>query len=588
MGLLPTWILATNQWFGAGKSTESRDSELDYTAGPGLAFARPTIMRSELLTTAGRALETERYQFLDLLGRGGMGEVYRGRALGFGGFEKIVAIKRLLPELGSDARFVDRMVGEAKLLVSLQHSNLVSVLDLGRFGDEVFMVLEYVDGPSLHALLKAYARAGHLGLPLGLVSYIGQGACAGVEFAHDQPSGAVIHADLSPANVLVSRAGEIKVADFGIARREGAPHRSSMIEGKWPYMSPEQVLGDPLTPASDIFSMGIVLYQLATGALPFTGRDRVAVASAIIEGRVERPRRRRADIPPALEQVILRALARNPAERFPRMGELGSALRAVSFAEGWRDGADDLARAVREHFPPRLPTDEDVREVLVRLGIDDVARDATPPVLAPREPPPCDMTGTVVLRRLPSPGGVAQWAVREPTAPPRAPAWRRRLSAAAALAAFALAVTWAVASGGARPRTALLVPAPEPTAEPPAPTPIVEPLPDPQPVRPERSEREASAESTPPVRPERRARKARPESKDRRSPSKGTLRLHSEPWAYVWVDGHRKRYETPLELQLPAGKHRLRLENPEAGLSRREFVHVRADDVTTVRVELAP
>ncbi len=508
-------------------------------------------------------MQTERYQFLDLLGRGGMGEVYRGRALGFGGFEKVVAIKRLLPAFATDARYVDRLVREAKMLVALQHSNLVSVLDLGRFGADVFIVLEYVDGPSLYALQGAFADAGQAAMPLGLVSYVVQSACAGIDVAHDQPSGAIVHADLSPANVLLSRAGEIKVADFGIARREGTPQRASSVEGKWPYMSPEQVLGDPLTPASDIFSMGIVLYQLATGALPFTGPDPWTVGSAIVEGAYPPLRSRRPDAPRDFVDVVTRALATSPAERFPTMREMGAALRAVSFAHGWRDGADELALAIRTHFPPRLPTDEDVREVLARLGIDDVPRDATTRRMSTGEGTE-DMAGTVVLRRA---------LTMRP---------RRRLVRArrwAAVAAVAAAVMYGVASSEppamatlateaapTREASAALVAAAPADPPPAVPVPVVEPLV----VARDRASSPA---------PRRRRSAAR-----RRQP--GTLRIHADPWAYVRVDGASRRYETPVELELPAGRHTLRFENPAAGATRTRSAVVRPGRVTTLRVQM--
>src|SRR6187397_311945 len=205
-----------------------------------------------------------RYVLGDLLGRGGMAEVFAGHVLGSHGFQKPVAIKRLLPELANDHVFVERLISEAKLLVGMTHGNIVSVLDLARDGDDVFLVMEFVDGPSLRQLLKA---RGSRRLSLGVATYIVQSAAAGLEFAHNRPGGAIIHADISPSNLLLTTSGEVRVADFGIARREGGGH--GVVEGKWAYMAPEQARGEPLAPRSDVFALGVVLYELVCGAHPF-------------------------------------------------------------------------------------------------------------------------------------------------------------------------------------------------------------------------------------------------------------------------------------------------------------------------------
>src|SRR5438477_122998 len=150
-----------------------------------------------------------RYVLGDLLGRGGMAEVFAGHAVGDHGFQKPVAIKRLLPELANDEVFVERLIEEAKLLVGMQHGKIVSALARARDGDDVFLVMEFVDGPSLRQLLKS---RGTRGLTLGTATYIVQAAAAGLEFAHARPGGAIIHADISPSNVLLTTSGEVRVA----------------------------------------------------------------------------------------------------------------------------------------------------------------------------------------------------------------------------------------------------------------------------------------------------------------------------------------------------------------------------------------
>src|SRR4051812_35933292 len=270
-----------------------------------------------------------------------MAEVFAGYAVGDHGFQKPVAIKRLLPELANDEVFVERLIEEAKLLVGMQHGNIVSVLDLAREGDDVFLVMEFVDGPSLRQLIKA---RGSRGLSLGVATYIVQSAAAGLEFAHARPGGAIIHADISPSNPLLTTSGEVRGADFGIARREGLGH--GVVEGKWAYMAPEQARGEALSPRSDVFALGVVMYELLTGQHPFgravTANERDEQIQ-VIPPRVVKP-----SIPPGLDAICMRALAHSPRDRYARMQQLIDALVEERFSNGYREGASDLAQAIRE------------------------------------------------------------------------------------------------------------------------------------------------------------------------------------------------------------------------------------------------
>ncbi len=281
----------------------------------------------------------------ELLGRGGMAEVFAGYVMGDHGFQKPVAIKRLLPELAVDKVFVDRLIEEAKLLVGMQHGNIVSVLDLARDGDDVFLVMEFVDGPSLRQLIKA---RGTRGIPPAIATYVVQTASQGLEFAHSRPGGAIIHADISPSNLLLTTSGEVRVADFGIARREGGG--CGIVEGKWAYMAPEQARGEPLDPRSDVFAMGVVLYELLTGAHPFgrqvTHEERDSQPMRVISPRVVKP-----SLPAGLEAICMKALAHERRDRYPRMQALIDAIVEERFANQYREGASDLAAAIREANP---------------------------------------------------------------------------------------------------------------------------------------------------------------------------------------------------------------------------------------------
>ncbi|MGN6106947.1 MAG: protein kinase domain-containing protein [Kofleriaceae bacterium] len=326
-----------------------------------------------------------RYVLGDLLGRGGMAEVFAGHSMGDHGFQKPVAIKRLLPELASDHVFVERLIEEAKLLVGMQHGNIVSVLDLARDGDDVFLVMEFVDGPSLRQLLKA---RGPRGVSYGTATYIVQAAAAGLEFAHNRPGGAIIHADISPSNLLLTTSGEVRVADFGIARREGGGH--GIVEGKWAYMAPEQARGEPLTPRSDVFALGVVLYELICGAHPFgrqvTHEERDSHPMRVIAPRVVKP-----SVPPGLDAICMRALAHDPRDRYRSMQQLIDAILDERFANHWREGASDLAHAIREgaghsrsmaiQQPRTLVTDRPVT-IMTR----SLLRELTPVRRAPSRP----------------------------------------------------------------------------------------------------------------------------------------------------------------------------------------------------------
>ena len=338
-----------------------------------------------------------RYVLGDLLGRGGMAEVFAGHSVGDHGFQKPVAIKRLLPELANDEVFVERLIEEAKLLVGMQHGNIVSVLDLAREEDDVFLVMEFVDGPSLRQLIKA---RGARGLSLGVATYIIQSSAAGLESAHARPGGAIIHADISPSNLLLTTSGEVRVADFGIARREGLGQ--GVVEGKWAYMAPEQARGESLTPRSDVFALGVVMYELLTGQHPF-GRA-VTANQRDDQMRVIPPRVVKPSIPHGLDAICMRALAHDARDRYGRMQQLIDALVEERFASGYREGASDLAQAIREVAPksdtsaPRTMHTERPVTIMTRSLLREItpprrAKAPTPPPLrplGPLDPPPRD------------------------------------------------------------------------------------------------------------------------------------------------------------------------------------------------------
>ncbi|MBA3499832.1 MAG: serine/threonine protein kinase, partial [Deltaproteobacteria bacterium] len=235
----------------------------------------------------------ERYDVLDRIAVGGMAEVFLAKAYGAHGFEKTIAIKRILPELARDPEFEARFIAEAKVAVRLSHANVVQVLDFGRIGESLFIAMEYVDGLDLAAMLRKFKDEKRM-VPLPAAFHIAIEIIRALDFAHSHN---VVHRDVSPSNILISRAGEVKIADFGIAVA-AQPHRLSgagpkRVMGKWRYMSPEQTRGDTLDTRSDLFSAAAVLHELFTGDKLFPGEEAEAIVENIRSMPVPRTSDRR-------------------------------------------------------------------------------------------------------------------------------------------------------------------------------------------------------------------------------------------------------------------------------------------------------
>ena len=271
------------------------------------------------------------YRLVRKLATGGMAEVFLAKVVGLDGFEKPVAVKRILPHLGEDPIFVGLFLQEAKLTVTLQHANVVQVFDLGAVRGQYYMVLEFIDGENLRSLLSAAAQRG---VKVGLreACYITQQVAEGLAYAHERmdPSGRplnVVHRDVNPTNVMINRTGEVKLADFGIAKPAGAHTSVGTLKGKVLYMAPEQLAGGPLDARSDLFALGIVLYETALGYKPiFDARDQEGVKRAVKERVVTPPTRVDPDFPPQLSGVIMKALERDPERRFQSGTEFADAL----------------------------------------------------------------------------------------------------------------------------------------------------------------------------------------------------------------------------------------------------------------------
>ena len=292
-----------------------------------------------------------------------MAEVFKAKSYGVEGFEKILVIKRILPELARSQKFVEMFIHEAKLAVRLSHANVVQVFDLGkapgdateggRAADAYFIAMEYVHGLDLASAL-ARARRQSVALPVQMGVYVASEVAKGLDHAHRRrdetmrPLG-IVHRDVSPQNVLLSFEGEVKVTDFGIAKARGALDKADkadperVLQGKFGYMSPEQARGESVDARSDLFSLGTLLYECVAGVNPFsapTTYETMRRVQACEYPPVELLRR---DAPPELVAILKTAMARLPADRYPSAGRMYEALLAFLYAQGSRYGAHDLA-----------------------------------------------------------------------------------------------------------------------------------------------------------------------------------------------------------------------------------------------------
>ncbi|HXF85945.1 MAG TPA: protein kinase [Anaerolineales bacterium] len=263
-------------------------------------------------------LLNNRYQLLERIGSGGMADVFRARDLML---ERTVAIKVLHENYSDDKAFQERFRQEARAAANLSHPNIVTVHDFGYDQGQLFIVMEYIPGKDLKTLLRQRGRYSvEEAIPL-IVQ-----ACAGIGYAH---RAGLVHCDVKPHNMIVTPDGRLKVTDFGIARALSTimpDERADVVWGSPQYFSPEQAAGEPPSPASDVYSLGIVLYEIITGALPFTAPTSEELARLHLEAPPIPPSEYVPDIPPALEQIILKVLSKEPSARYRTADQLGRVL----------------------------------------------------------------------------------------------------------------------------------------------------------------------------------------------------------------------------------------------------------------------
>lgn len=347
-----------------------------------------------------------RLSIVRTIATGGMGRVHQAVQHGVEGFAKTVAVKTILEPYAGDEAFVRMFIAEAKLVADLVHQNIVQVYHLGRAEGLLYIVMEYVDGVNLRDILARHAEAGRR-LPVELAAFIASRVCRGLEYAHTQTDAAgvplgVVHRDISPRNLLVSRFGEVKIGDFGIAQaRILAEEAERRPLGKYAYLSPEQARREPVDHRSDLCSLGLVLWEMLAGQRPRPGdlRSRDAWLAHVASTPLPPVAAFAPDVPPMLAAIVDRAVALDPSERYADAGTMGYDLEYFMYHQGYGPTIVTLA-AYLARLLPRAPAagagTEEARGGEARAEDDALAETTAspgrPPRPRPRPTPPSGAT----------------------------------------------------------------------------------------------------------------------------------------------------------------------------------------------------
>jgi eukaryotic-like serine/threonine-protein kinase len=298
------------------------------------------------------ATPQQRYKVLEKVAAGGMAEVYRAESAGLEGFKKIVAIKRVLPHLSEKKQFIGMFLDEARVSAHLSHSNCVQVFDIGVGDNTYFIVMEYVDGADLKGVIE-FRRRQNVPFPVEEACLICVRICEGLAYAHELVDGKgenlhIVHRDMSPPNVLITRHGEVKIVDFGLAKANSQLERSEpgIIKGKFSYLSPEAAKGGTVDARTDIFAVGIILWELLAGRRLFMGESDLETVRMVQAARVPSLREINRAVPAELERVLMKALTEDPAERYQRARDFGTALNDLLFKLGRSVSSFDIAALV--------------------------------------------------------------------------------------------------------------------------------------------------------------------------------------------------------------------------------------------------
>jgi tetratricopeptide (TPR) repeat protein len=351
-----------------------------------------------------------KYLLLEKIATGGMAQLFRGKLVGVQGFEKIIAIKQILPHLSAEKELVDAFIDEAKLAALLNHQNIVQIYDFGQVEDSYFISMEYLFGKDLRAIAsKSREREAPLGLQNAL--YIATRICAGLDYAHKLKGFQgkalnLIHRDISPQNIFITYEGEVKIVDFGIAKAasQSTITQMGMIKGKVAYMSPEQATGNPIDHRSDIFSTGILLYEMLSGKRMFQG-DTMQILAKVRKGDFDPPEAAIPGLPITLYKVLHKALEKEPSDRYQTCGEMLADLEECVVGLSLRPSSRALGGYMNRLFAEEIAAEGD----LMRDAAEADAR-TEPEVLAAAMPSAFQEP----QRSAPTPAPAAPWKTKTP------------------------------------------------------------------------------------------------------------------------------------------------------------------------------
>jgi len=551
-----------------------------------------------------------RYQLLARLASGGMAEIFLARQTGIGGFEKLVVVKRILPNLAREKAFVEMFLDEAVIAAQLNHPNVVQIYDLGQAGDDYYIAMEYLEGESLGHLAREGAGV-HKPLSPGLSAGIIAQVCDGLYFAHtfEDENGKplnIVHRDISPHNIIVLFNGLVKLVDFGIAKAATQMHQTQVgtLKGKLAYMSPEQCMGSEVDARSDIFSLGVVLWELLTSKRLFRRDAEPAMIRAIVDQPIPKVRDARIKVPEKLAAVADRALEKDPEKRFQSAAEMAAALRQYLRDESIEAQAEQISAYAHEVLGDRARTKKKLLEEIREKGPEGVSLG----VLKPKS----DSLPSHSLAGQGASGGLAEAATRIRAEGDSAEygSGRTRTSSLALLVGIvglvlglgAAGYFWWRSGENQNASTSPLTP-----AQVEAPSVAKHDQPKVSPQEPDR--KAAAAEETDAGKREPAEKKVdekkhaaktlvqkpRPAVISRKPAIKktvvakrskaesGQLTFDTKPWTEVYL-GKRKLGITPLlKIDLPAGRHELTLVNQGRGIRQKIKVTITAGKLATVR-----
>jgi len=349
-----------------------------------------------------------KYYLLERINVGGMAEVFRAKAFGVEGFERLVAVKRILPNIAEDKEFIRMFIEEAKLAVQLNHANIAQIFDLGVVDGSYYIALEHVHGRDVRGIFDRCRQVGEA-MPVAQACFVVMKVCEGLDYAHNKrdQSGrelSLVHRDVSPQNVIISFEGEVKLIDFGIAKAagKGSKTQAGILKGKFGYMSPEQVRGLPIDRRSDVFSCGIVLYELLTGERLFVGESDFSTLEKVRNVEILPPSTYNRKIPDELERIVLKALAKDTEERYQNAIDLHDELQAFVYTAGEFYSRKDLAGWMKKTFGKEIEDETAKLESYRQLKPPPAEMPAVPRTITgprgtgpnPASPPPVRRSST--------------------------------------------------------------------------------------------------------------------------------------------------------------------------------------------------